>query len=110
MVKSIFKRSLSLLILIMMVVSLIPAAILPTIAVAVGGGDTTAPILSDTSASDLTSSGATLNFTSDEAGTYYYLVYAAADSVPTAATVKAQGVAVAKGTDTATASANTAKV
>jgi hypothetical protein len=40
-------------------------------------------------------------------GTYYYLVLAAADAIPNAATVKAQGSAVAKGTAAATASANT---
>ena len=81
------------------------------LALTVGGSsDTTAPTLSSTSASDVTSSGATLNFTSDEAGTYYYLVYAAAAAAPDAATVKAQGAAVAKGSGTATASANTASV
>ena len=76
----------------------------------VTGIDTTAPTLSSTSASDVTSSGATLNFTSDEVGTYYYLVYAAADTAPDAATVKAQGAAVAKGSGAAAASANTAGV
>jgi len=72
--------------------------------------DITAPVLSATSSSSVTSTGATLNFTSNEAGTYYYLVYAGAATAPNAATVKAQGAAVAKGTAAATALANTAAV
>ncbi|MEF3306755.1 hypothetical protein PV407_26815, partial [Paenibacillus sp. GYB003] len=72
--------------------------------------DTTAPALSATSASGTTATGTTLNFTSDEAGTYYYLVYAAADAAPTAADIEAQGAAVAKGTAAASAGANTASV
>ena len=72
--------------------------------------DTTAPTLSGTSASGITATGATLNFTSDEAGTYYYLVYAAADSSPSAVTIKAQGAAVVKGTGAAVTAANTASV
>jgi sugar lactone lactonase YvrE len=71
---------------------------------------TSPPTLSSASASTVTTSGATLSFTSDKAGTYYYLVYAAADSAPTSATVKAQGTAVAKGTDAAAASSNTISV
>lgn len=72
--------------------------------------DTTAPVLSAASASAITDTTATLNFTSDEAGTYYYLVYAAADAAPDKATVKAQGDAVAKGTGAASAAANTIDV
>lgn len=72
--------------------------------------DVTAPILSVTSASDVTDTTATLNFTADEAGTYYYLIYAAIDAAPNAATVKAQGTAIAKGTAAASAAANTAGV
>ena len=72
--------------------------------------DSTSPTLSLVSLSDIAETTATLNFTSDEAGTYYYLVYAAADSAPNAATIKAQGVAVAKGTDTALADSNTASI
>lgn len=72
--------------------------------------DANAPTLSATSASNLAATTATLNFTSDEAGTYYYLVYAAADAAPNAATIKAQGTAVAKGTSAAIAGANTANV
>ncbi len=72
--------------------------------------DTTAPTLSSESASGLSATGGTLNFTSNEVGTYYYVVYAAADSAPNAATVKAQGVAVAKGTAAALASANTISI
>ncbi|MFC5471282.1 S-layer homology domain-containing protein, partial [Cohnella suwonensis] len=72
--------------------------------------DTTAPTLSLTSASATTDTTTTLNFTSDEAGTYYYVVYAAADAAPNAATIAAQGTAVAKGTAAAVAAANTANV
>jgi hypothetical protein len=69
------------------------------------------PILSAISASDTTHVGVKLNFTTDEAGTCYYLVYA--DSVhadPAAADIKAQGTtASAKGTGaTAAAGSNTA--
>ncbi len=72
--------------------------------------DTTAPVLSGESASGITDTTATLNFTSNEAGTYYYVVYAAGDTAPDAAAVKAQGTAAAKGTAAATAAANTANV
>ncbi|MFC5472106.1 Ig-like domain-containing protein, partial [Cohnella suwonensis] len=72
--------------------------------------DTTAPTLSLTSASATTDTATTLNFTSDEAGTYYYVVYAAADAAPDAATIAAQGTAAAKGTAGASAAANTASV
>jgi hypothetical protein len=53
---------------------------------------------------------ATLNFTSDTAGTYYYVVLAANADAPTAATVKAQGTAPAKGTAAAVAGVNTISV
>jgi hypothetical protein len=72
--------------------------------------DETAPTLSAASADSVTTSGATLHVTSDEAGTLYYLVYAAPDEAPDAATVKAQGIAVAKGTAAATAAANSVDV
>lgn len=72
--------------------------------------DTTAPVLSDNSASDITHEGAKLNFTSSEAGTYYYLIYAAGNAAPTKEAVKAQGTAVAKCTAAAMAGANTANV
>ena len=67
--------------------------------------DTTDPILSAVSVDTLTETTADLNFTSDESGTYYYLVYAAADSAPSAATIKLQGAAVANGSAAATAAA-----
>ena len=59
--------------------------------------DTTAPTLSSTSADGLSASGATIHFTSDEAGTYYYVVYPAADAAPDAATIKGgtSGAAIA---------------
>jgi formylglycine-generating enzyme required for sulfatase activity len=78
-----------------------------------GTTDTTAPILSAESVSDLTTEAgttATLKFTSNEAGTYYYVVLASDAAAPNAATVKAQGDAVAKGTAAATASENTINV
>ncbi|GHV25191.1 hypothetical protein AGMMS4952_02340 [Spirochaetia bacterium] len=69
-------------------------------------GDTTAPVLSAGSVSVFEGTTAMLIFTSDEAGTYYYVVLASGDPAPAAATVKAQGTAVAKGTNYATASQN----
>jgi hypothetical protein len=72
--------------------------------------DEVAPTLSATSASSTTDTATTLNFTSDEAGTYYYLVYAAADAAPTETDVEAQGTALKKGTDSATAAAMTASL
>jgi len=68
--------------------------------------DATAPTLSSLSASSLTSNSATLNFTSDESGTYFYLVYAAVDTAPSGSTVIGQGVALKKGTTSALASSN----
>ena len=72
--------------------------------------DTTPPALSATSASSVAATTATLNFTTDEAGTYYYLVYAAADTAPTASEVEAQGTAITKGTAATAAVAKTASV
>jgi hypothetical protein len=73
------------------------------------GSDVTAPVLSAQSASSITQTTATLNFTSGEAGTYFYLVYPSASSAPDSATVVSQGASaptVVKGTSSATASAN----
>ncbi|SHJ24696.1 Ig-like domain-containing protein, partial [Pseudobutyrivibrio xylanivorans] len=72
--------------------------------------DETAPTLSLVSATRTAAETATLAFTSSEAGTYYYLVLAAAAEAPNAATIKAQGDAVAKGTAAATASANSVSI
>ena len=69
--------------------------------------DSTPPTLSVTSASSIASTTATLNFTSDEAGTYYYVIYAAGATAPDAATVAAQGAAI-QSTASALAAANTA--
>lgn len=78
-----------------------------TKSVTVGDPDA-APVLSAVSVDNPTTGGASLHFTSTEAGTYYYLVYAAADPAPDAQTVKAQGTAVAAasaaGTNTASIS------
>lgn len=61
------------------------------------------PVLSQTGiqAGSITAMGATLEFASDEAGTYYYLVYTAENAAPDAAAIKAQGAAVAKGSGAA---------
>ena len=69
--------------------------------------DSTPPVLSSLNADNITNTGARLNFTSNEAGKYYYLVYSASDSAPSAAAVKAQGTAAAKGTAALTVGANT---
>ena len=77
------------------------------------GSDVTAPVLSAQSASSITQTTATLNFTSGEAGTYFYLIYASASSAPDSSTVISQGASaptVVKGTSSATASANTVSV
>ncbi|OQB51213.1 MAG: Endo-1,4-beta-xylanase A precursor [Firmicutes bacterium ADurb.Bin146] len=68
------------------------------------------PVLSAISISSITRNTAILTFNSDSAGTYYYLVYSPEDSAPDALTIKAQGVAVANGTDDAVVGANTASV
>ncbi len=62
--------------------------------------DTEAPVLSDSNVSNAASTTASLNFTSNEAGTYYYLIYSSTDTPPDAAALKAQGEAKAKGTGT----------
>jgi hypothetical protein len=72
--------------------------------------DDTAPTLSATSVADITDTTADLSFTSNEEGTYYYLVLAAADATPNAATIIAQGTAVAKDEGDALAAANTVEI
>ena len=72
--------------------------------------DSTPPALSAGRINSVTTSGASVSFTSDEAGTYYYLVYAAGNTAPDSTTVKAQGTAVALGTSTANASENTVSI
>lgn len=64
--------------------------------------DAVAPVLSDSSTSTVTTAGVTLNFTTNKTGNYYYLVYSATQVSPTAATVYAQGSALAKGSGAAT--------
>ncbi|MDR1787308.1 MAG: formylglycine-generating enzyme family protein [Treponema sp.] len=85
-----------------------------------GGTDTTAPVLSAGSVSAyVTTAGttATVNFTSDEAGTYYVVVYASATDAPasgaalkTAYDGGVTGSTVAIASAAATASANTANI
>ena len=77
------------------------------------GSDVTAPVLSAQSASSVTQTTASLNFTSGEAGTYFYLVYGAASSAPDTSTIISQGSSpptIVKGTSSAVASANTVAV
>ncbi len=56
--------------------------------IAVTAADVAAPTLTDTGASNLSVSGATISFTSDEAGTYYYVALPASDPTPIASAVK----------------------
>jgi hypothetical protein len=72
--------------------------------------DETAPTLSATSVADITDTTADLSFTSNEEGTYYYLVLAAADATPTATTIIDQGTAVANDEGDALAAANTVEI
>jgi hypothetical protein len=77
------------------------------------GSDVTAPVLSAQSASSVTQTTASLNFTSGEVGTYYYLIYAAASSAPDTSTIISQGASpptIVKGTSSAVASTNTVAV
>jgi hypothetical protein len=72
--------------------------------------DTTAPTLSAVSITGTTQTGTSFKFTPSEAGTYFFLVYAATDAAPSAATIKAQGTAVTKSTAAATATAMTVAI
>ena len=72
--------------------------------------DVTAPTIGDVAVSGTTDTGTTLEFTPDEAGTYFYLVYAAADDAPTATEVINQGDALVKGTAAATATEMTVAI
>jgi hypothetical protein len=76
----------------------------PTLQVTV---NTSSPTLSSVSASSVAGTTANLNFTSNQEGTYFYLVLAASDPAPDAATIIAQGASVQKGTSSALASTNT---
>lgn len=78
-----------------------------TITISITDVDEIAPLLSSTSASSITTTGADLNYSTDEAGTAYYLVYLASDSAPTASTVIAQGTAVSKGSSSVSSGSNT---
>ena len=72
--------------------------------------NTSSPTLSNVGASSVTGATANLNFTSNQEGTYFYLVLAASASAPNAATIIAQGDSVTKGTSSALASANTVAI
>jgi hypothetical protein len=75
----------------------------PTLQVTVNTGT---PTLSSVSASSVAGTTANLNFTSNQEGTYFYLVLAASATAPDAATIIAQGTSVTKGTSSALASTN----
>ena len=68
------------------------------------------PVLSAVSASSITSTSASINFTSSTTGNFYLLVYAAATTPPTAAEVIAQGTAIKKASASVLASANSASI
>ncbi len=69
------------------------------------------PVLSDIRADSVTANTATLSFTSNKSGTYYYLVYDAMEGAPDKAAIKAQEErAEAKGSGIATAGVNTIEV
>jgi|GEM_PF-3045294 len=68
--------------------------------------DDIAPTISDDGTTEISRTGATLNFDTDEEGDYYYLVYAAANAAPDVTAIKAQGTAAAKGNDFANIGAN----
>jgi hypothetical protein len=80
------------------------------VTITVAPADTTAPVLSGTSVTGVTTTTATLNFTTSEAGTYYFLVLAASAPTPIASAIKAQGTAVAKGSDATLAIAKSASI
>ncbi|MFA7206979.1 MAG: InlB B-repeat-containing protein, partial [Saccharofermentanales bacterium] len=65
-----------------------------------GYNDETAPVLSSVSIDNISLNSGILNFTSNEVGTYYYLIYPSASDAPDAATIKTQGELVSKGTGT----------
>ncbi|NLD51150.1 MAG: hypothetical protein GX660_28780, partial [Clostridiaceae bacterium] len=63
-----------------------------------GYADETVPSVSGLTINSLSQTTATIDFDSDESGTYYCLVYESTNAAPDATTIKAQGAAVAKGT------------
>lgn len=57
------------------------------------GRDRTPPVLSEIGVDSITDASAALNFTSNEAGIYYYLIYTAVkEEMPDVATIKDQGI------------------
>jgi hypothetical protein len=71
--------------------------------------DTTAPSVSAVSVDTLDFTTGTLHFTSDEAGTYYYVVLGADETAPDADAIKAADSGI-YGSDTAAASENTVEL
>lgn len=72
--------------------------------------DTTAPTITSPSSGGITRTTTNLTFTTDEAGTFFYLVRIATDAAPNAAAVIAQGAAAAKGTANASIGENVVSI
>jgi len=72
-----------------------------TVSISITNIDIVAPTLTLAGVSETTTTTTKLAFTSDEAGTYYYLILEASEAAPSAAAIKAQGTAIAKGSDAA---------
>ena len=75
-----------------------------------GEYDDTVPSIYGYALISSTQESATINFDSDESGTYYYLTYISTDSAPDAATIKAQGTAVVKGSGSSVSGLNTINI
>ena len=75
-----------------------------------GGGDVIPPVVSGLD-SEINSHVVTrIHFTSNEVGTYYFLILQSGDATPSAAVVKAQGVSESKGTGAVVANENTVTI
>ena len=68
--------------------------------------DKSVPTIASVTTSSISGSSSNLTFTPSEAGTYFYLVYAFADSAPSASTIIAQGTSISAGTSSAVAASN----
>ena len=75
-----------------------------------GYADETVPSVSGFNINFLSQDTATIDFDSDESGIYYYLAYPSTEAAPDAETIKAQGIALAKGTGIAVTGLNTVSI